>query len=202
MQTLATGNKRPAAGVSAAASGRFDASASGCIDASASGCIDASASGRIDASASGRIDASASGGFTLIELMIVIVIIGLASAAVMLTGFGGPPPARKAAETLAARLVGARDLAIASGEETALVIEAGGYRFERRGGGAAWQQMPGGDRWPEGMAVSAEIEGGGRMRFDATGLATPGVVQLGAAGAGAGARVQVGAAGDVHVDAP
>jgi general secretion pathway protein H len=144
-------------------------------------------------------DASGPNGFTLIELMIVIVIIGLASAAVMLTGFGGPPPARKAAETLAARVVSARDLAIVSGEETALVIEEGGYRFEQRGGDAAWQEVAGGDRWPEGMAVSAEIEGGGRMRFDATGLATPGAVQLGAAGAGA--RVSVGAAGDVHVDA-
>jgi general secretion pathway protein H len=138
-------------------------------------------------------------GFTLIELMIVIAIIGMASAAVILTGFGGPPPARTAAETLAARVVMARDLAIASGDETALVIEPGGYRFEQRGAGAAWQAMPGGDRWPDGLAVAAEIEGGGRMRFDATGLVTPGSVQIGAAGAGA--RVSVGAAGAVRVDA-
>jgi len=138
-------------------------------------------------------------GFTLIELMIVIAIIGMAASAVILTGFGGPPAARQAAEVLAARVVMARDLAIASGADTALVIEVDGYRFEQRGDGAFWQPVAGGDRWPENMVVTAEIEGGGRMRFDATGLVTPGMVQLGAAGAGA--RVSVGAAGEVRVDA-
>ncbi len=139
-------------------------------------------------------------GFTLIELMIVIAIIGMASAAVILTGFGGTPPARAAAEALAARVVMTRDLAIASGDDTALVIEDGGYRFEQRApDGAGWQTLGGGARWPDGMAVAAEIEGGGRMRFDATGLVTPGQVQLGTAGAGA--RVSVGPAGEVRIDA-
>ena len=71
-------------------------------------------------------------GFTLIELLIVVAILGLASAVVILTGFGGPPPARTAAETLAARLVMARDLAIAGGQDTALVLDAMGYRLEQR----------------------------------------------------------------------
>ena len=142
-------------------------------------------------------------GFTLIELLIVIAIIGIATAAVVLTGFGGPPPARVAAETLAARLTMARDLAIASGQDTAMVIDASGYRLEQRGP-AGWQAQGRATPWPDGLAVSAEVEGlrteVSRLRFDATGLATPAALQLDVNGAN-GARIMLGAGGEVRVDA-
>jgi len=129
--------------------------------------------------------------------MVVIFIIGIAASAVILTGFGGPPGARVAAEGLAARMVKARDLAITSGEETAVVVDAGGYRLEQRGV-AGWESREV-MRWPEGLAVTMDIAGGGReqgrVRFDSTGLSTPGVVDIG------GERVRVGAVGEVRVDA-
>lgn len=144
--------------------------------------------------------ASSSSGFTLIELMVVIFIIGLAASAVILTGFGRPDAGQVAVERLAARLVMARDLAIMEGQETAVVVDAAGYRLERRGA-AGWQSREV-ERWPQGVSVTMAFAGdiagareGGRFRFDATGLSTPGVVELG------GVRVRVGTVGEVQVDA-
>lgn len=138
-------------------------------------------------------------GFTLIELLIVVAILGLASAVVILTGFGGPPPARTAAETLAARLVMARDLAIAGGQDTALVLDAMGYRLEQRTPDG-WAVRGRATPWPKGLAVQMRTGAGmaetARLRFDATGLSTPGHVQLGGAG---GVLVTLGAQGDVRV---
>jgi len=142
-------------------------------------------------------------GFTLIELLIVIAIIGLATTAVVLSGFGGPPPARTTAETLAARLAMARDLAITSGQDTALTMDAGGYRLEQRDA-VGWQPRGRATPWPEGMAVSADIEGHraetGRLRFDPTGLATPATLHIGPPGPD-GARITLGASGEVQLDA-
>jgi general secretion pathway protein H len=136
-------------------------------------------------------------GFTLIELLIVIALLGLASATVILTGFGGPPPARVAAETLGARMVMARDLAISGGEDVALVLDATGYRLEARGP-AGWEVRGRATDWPAGLAIAMQTEAGmaetARLRFDATGLASPAMVQLG------DARVTLGADGGVRID--
>ncbi len=145
-------------------------------------------------------------GFTLIELMVVILVIGLASSIVVLAGLGGGPTPRAEAEALASRLVAARDRAVVAGSATAFVLDDGGYHFEVRSSGG-WQQSGGRSsdamaarRWPPGMAVAAEIEGGGRLSFDATGLATPALISLGAPGKQQ-AAVRVGAAGEVRIDA-
>src|SRR5690606_30071026 len=71
-------------------------------------------------------------GFTLVELMLVLAIMGLAAATVMLTLPDSQRGARDEADRLAARLAAVRDLAVIEGRGTAAVISASGYGFERR----------------------------------------------------------------------
>ena len=92
-------------------------------------------------------------GFTLVELLVVLVIIGLVSAAVIL---GMPDPRgalRGEALRLAARADAARERAMMDNRPVALVLKDGGYGFEWRTGGE-WREM--GERpfieqsWSEG----------------------------------------------------
>lgn len=143
-----------------------------------------------------------SAGFTLVELMVVMVIIGLMAAAVMVSI---PDPRGRVvddAETLAARMVAARDLAIVGGRDIAVQFDTAGYDFsERRNAG--WQPVPAkalkSQPWREGTETATEIEGGAALVFDSTGLATPALVTL--RRDGASADITVDAAGAVHVDA-
>jgi general secretion pathway protein H len=107
-------------------------------------------------------------GFTLIELMVVIAIIGLMSAAVI---FNLPDPRGNLvdeAERFAARAVAARDEAVITARETRVRVTPMGYAFEKRRRGA-WSAIEGKPlrpaNWDEGtQANSADII------FDTTGL--------------------------------
>jgi general secretion pathway protein H len=134
-------------------------------------------------------------GFTLIELMVVLVILGLATAAVVLAmpEQGGSVEAE--AERFAARTKAARDDAIVESRPVALLVDAGGYAFARRRGGQ-WQT---GERhaWGEATAVETAGAAEGRSRFDSTGLAEPLRVTL--QRHGRQVAVLIGADGNVHV---
>lgn len=75
-------------------------------------------------------------GFTLVEMLLVVFILGLASAAVvlMLPASGGA--VRSDAERLAARVAAARDHAVLEAEPIAVWTRPSGYGFERRTNGA------------------------------------------------------------------
>jgi len=114
-------------------------------------------------------------GFTLIELMIVVVLIGLMSAVVMLVM---PDPRGRLideAERFAARAHAARDMAIVESRPMALRVTAAGYGFDMRRAGR-WQPIEDkpfrAEVWSEGTTAIVGQRGLDRVSFDSTGLAS------------------------------
>lgn len=114
-------------------------------------------------------------GFTLVELMIVITIIGLASAAVV---WALPDPRGRLldeASTFAARARAAQQSAIVGARPVSVWVSGGGYGFDERTHGA-WAAI--GEKplrvtsWGKGTRAIV-VNGGGRDRvmFDSTGFA-------------------------------
>ncbi|MFZ4687899.1 MAG: GspH/FimT family pseudopilin [Polymorphobacter sp.] len=140
-------------------------------------------------------------GFTLVELMVVMTIIGVLSAAVVIVM---PDPRGRLgdeATAFAARLVAARDLSIVGGRDVAVRIDAGGYGFAERGN-TGWRPIAAKAlaprRWGDGVAATPAVEGGAALVFDTTGLATPAQVRL--QRDGAQALVTVDSGGAVRID--
>jgi len=111
-------------------------------------------------------------GFTLVELMIVLAIIGLMSGIVVLSI---PDPRGRlidAGERFAARVMVARDAAVVDGREVSLSIDPLGYRFEQRRRGD-WQAFDQRElakaEWGEGVGVAVGRESRGRIVIDTTG---------------------------------
>jgi general secretion pathway protein H len=116
---------------------------------------------------------SAVNGFTLVELMVVLVIVGLMSAAVVLAIPDPRGGLVSEAETFAARVQAAQERAIMDNRSVALRLTPEGYSFERAVKGE-WQPVAerpfGPARWVEGTGVKAAAD---RIQFDATGFAEP-----------------------------
>lgn len=136
-------------------------------------------------------------GFTLLELLVVLTIIGVMSAVVMLAL---PDPRGRLvdeAERFAARAVAARDNAIISARATRIAVDAGGYSFAQKRGGT-WQDISekplNRARWQDGTKASAA-----QVDFDPTGVAAPSAritIQRGNERVG----IAIGADGGVHVE--
>lgn len=134
-------------------------------------------------------------GFTLVELMVVIVIIGLAATAVVLAMPEPGGSLRGEAVRFAARAGAARDQAILESRTMAVQIGQGGYDVARRERGQ-WRTEVHYD-WAE--RTSPEIGGAASasIRFDATGLAEPALITL--RRGERRAAIEIGTDGGVHV---
>ncbi len=129
-------------------------------------------------------------GFTLVEMMVVMVIIALAATAVVLAMPEANGGVAAEAERFAARAKAARDAAIVEARPALLSVDAAGYAFARRRRGA-WQAQSRYE-WEAGTQAS-----GGGARFDTTGLAEPALVTL--QRGGRQAAVEIRGDGTIHV---
>ncbi|HRO03444.1 MAG TPA: GspH/FimT family pseudopilin [Terricaulis sp.] len=145
-------------------------------------------------------------GFSLVEALTALMVIGLLVGAVVLAAPGADHKVRDEAQRLAARIVAAQDESILINRPVALVVTQNGYAFERlehQGWVAAGHGAPLGFRaWPADLNVQIEqqegAEGDARIaRFDALGGATPAALVL--SGWGASWRVSVNGRGQAHV---
>lgn len=113
-------------------------------------------------------------GFTLVELMVVIVIIGLMSGAVALTMADPRGRISGDVDRFAGRVRAARDAAIVDGRPVALWVSSTAYGFERRDDGA-WQPVNDGPfaarDWSDGTRASLGQVSQLRVVFDTVGRA-------------------------------
>jgi general secretion pathway protein H len=115
-------------------------------------------------------------GFTLVELMVVIAILAVVTAAVI---FAIPDPRGRLvdeAEKFAARAHAARDDAILQSRDVRISVTPAGYSVERRRQGQ-WQALTDKPfapaRWSAGTGAGAT-----QVDFDATGGAVPATIIL------------------------
>lgn len=156
-------------------------------------------------STAGRAESAAAmraNGFTLVELMVVIAVLAVATGAVVLTVRGSDAGPRDSAARFAGRLAAARDEAIVASRPVRAWVTPSGYGFDQyRSGG--WQPLDRGplrrEDWPPGTALSGRAQGGAvRLRFDSLGLPdAPAELRL--SSNGRSATVRLAANGDVTV---
>jgi general secretion pathway protein H len=143
-------------------------------------------------------------GFTLVELMVVLVVIGLVAGAAALAL---PDPAGRVADEaqrFAARTRAAQAEAIVTAAPVSVWVTAGGYGFEQRRGGA-WAPIAEKplqlERWREGTRAEVPSAAGRvRVTFDPTGLADQSL-DLRLVRDRASALIRLNADGSVRVDA-
>lgn len=146
-------------------------------------------------------------GFTLVELLVVVVILGLAGAAVVVALPDPRPTVLEEAERLSAVLARAREEAILTNRAFEVRVEPAGYAFRTRDW-AEWREVktsPFEPRaWEEDTTATVLTPGAGEtgssgLVFDPTGVVEPVTVVL--RRTRSGARVSIGPSGEVSVDA-
>ncbi len=136
-------------------------------------------------------------GFTLVELLVVLFIIALMSAAVLvaLPDPGGALTVE--AERFAARIRAAQERAVMDNRPVSIRMDQAGYAFEWREGGE-WRPI--GRRpfdsqgWNQGTRLEANQD---RIQFDSTGFAEAQRIML--ARGRDRVMVEISSGGDVHV---
>lgn len=112
-------------------------------------------------------------GFTLVELMIVLVILGLMASVVMLSFPGGGDDLERDAQQFAARTAALRDNAILQSRPMAVQVTPSGYSFleRRKGGWTVMEDKPfRSANWSGGVAAAVGESGPMLISFESTGL--------------------------------
>lgn len=110
-------------------------------------------------------------GFTLVELMVVIVILGVVAGAAVLAIPDAGGGLRTEAERFAARARAAQETAMIESRATAVRIAPDGYALARSEGGV-WRETAR-FTWDECTSPELGRAGSNRAVFDATGIADP-----------------------------
>jgi general secretion pathway protein H len=134
-------------------------------------------------------------GFTLVELLVVLVIIGLLATAVALALPEAGGSLAGEADRFAARARAARDTAILESRPVALQIGRGGYEVARRENGL-WRTDAHYD-WVQRTVADVGGSGEASIRFDSTGYAEPARISL--RRGDQRIAVDIGGDGGVHV---
>jgi general secretion pathway protein H len=140
-------------------------------------------------------------GFTLVELMVVMFLIGLAATAVVLTVGSASRSAGSQAEQFAARIGALRDRAVVESRPHAFWVRPSGYGFEAREG-RQWRPLDtkpfATTDWQKPLAANVTGQRVVRIAFDAGGLpSAPMDVTL--SGGTVPLRIKLDAAGNVDV---
>ncbi len=138
-------------------------------------------------------------GFTLVEMLVVIFLLGLASAAVVLMLPSSDSTVRNDAERLAARIAAARDEAVMQARPIAIWTRASGYGFEQRFDGQ-WRAHPDAAFKDRNFDNGTRILGAAQNRilFDASGLPSSSAIIELTNGEGS-SLVSISASGEVAV---
>jgi len=142
-------------------------------------------------------------GFSLVEVMTTLAVIGLVAGAVVLAAPGPDMRLRNEVERFAAQLKFASDQSVLTNRDIAVAATAEGYHFEKLDE-AGWRRIEnieplGFHPWPGGRAP--QVKGGGEeylAEFDSFGGADPVVLLFGEPIPQW--RVAIDEAGAIHVD--
>ncbi len=139
-------------------------------------------------------------GFTLVEVMVVVTIMGLAASFVVLTAPGSGPSLAREADRLGARLARARQEAVLTNRTVEARVTAAGYDFDIVSAGAR-TPLDGGVWATQAWSAGTRAPGAPlRIAFDPTGQSQP--VEVDLARNDQHISVTVDAAGNVGVHAP
>ena len=134
-------------------------------------------------------------GFTLVELIVVITIIGVLAAAAVLAIPRSGGGLQVESERLAARAKAAQEAALINSRAMSLRLDAAGYAVARNDGGA-WRDVTR-FAWENGTQPDFAAGAQARTVFDSTGAADPLEVTL--RRGGERAQIVIGSDGEIDV---
>ena len=141
-------------------------------------------------------------GFTLVEMLVVLVIFGLMTGLVLINAPAADLSLADEAERFGGRLLRAREEALLTNRVVEVRVTAEGYEFgtTQRGQRQPLSTAPfAPSSWAANTTVTIASEGGSRVAFDSTGLSTPAEIDL--FRAKGRATIRVDGAGNVQIDA-